>query len=388
MAGMKLDDLLRDESLRRREFPVAAGKVFVAHAGVSPLPRCVAEAMREYLSAAACGDQEACFPRGRALETRKLAAELLGCTAQEIALVGPTALGLSLVAGGLEFPPGSNVVCYGDDYPANVYPWRAIRWRLPQVEARSVRTRRLGEVTPESVAAAVDERTRLVALASAHYQTGWRLDIAAIGRFLRERGILFCVDGIQTLGALRTTVEHVDFLSADSHKWLLGPNGAGIFFARREQQERLRPLLVGAGNVACPDFIAQDELALPPNAGRYECGSPYIVGMAGLRACLMMLREIGIEAIERRVLSLARWLVEKLQAKGYEIAGPTEGPALSGIVSCRKPGADLSALHARLAERNIVASLRTTRDGTNLLRFSPHFYNTEAELEQVLRAMS
>lgn len=381
---MKIEDLLRDEALRRHEFPVTADKIFLAHAGVSPLPRCVAEAMREYLGAAARGDQEAVFPRGRMLETRKLAAELLGCTAPEIALVGPTALGLSLVAGGLEFPPGSNVVCYGDDYPANVYPWRAIRWRHPQVEVRGVRTRRLGEVTVDAVAVAVDERTRLVALASAHYQTGWRLDIAAIGKFLRERGILFCVDGIQTLGAMKTTVEHADFLSADSHKWLLGPNGAGVFFARREQQEKLRPVLVGAGNVACPDFIAQDELALPPNAGRYECGSPYIAGIVGLRACLMMFRDIGIKAIERRVLSLARWLVEKLRAKGYEIAGPTEGAGLSGIVSCRKPGAEMAAIHAALTAKNIVASLRATRDGTKLLRFSPHFYNTETELERVV----
>jgi selenocysteine lyase/cysteine desulfurase len=236
----------------------------------------------------------------------------------------------------------------------------------------------------ESVAAAVDERTRLVALASAHYQTGWRLDIAAIGKFLHERGILFCVDGIQTLGAMKTTVEHADFLSADAHKWLLGPNAAGLFFARREQIERLRPVLVGAGNVACPDFIAQDELVLPPHAGRFECGSHNIVGMAGLRACLMMFQDIGIEAIEQRVLSLARWLVEKLQAKGYEIAGPADGAGLSGIVSCHKPGADMAAIHAALAAKNIVASLRATRDGTKLLRFSPHFYNTEAELERMV----
>jgi len=381
---VKIEDLLRDEARRRHEFPVTAEKVFLAHAGVSPLPRCVAETMRDYLAAAARGDPEACFPRGRMRETRQLAAALLGGTAQEIALVGPTALGLSLVAGGLEFPPGSNVVCYGEDYPANVYPWRAIRWRQPGVEVRSVATRRLGEVTLESVAAAVDGRTRLVALASAHYQTGWRLDIAGIGRFLRERGILFCVDGIQTLGALRTTVEHADFLSADSHKWLLGPNGAGVFFARREQQDRLRPVLVGAGNVACPGFIAQEELVLPPHAGRYECGSPNLVGLAGLRASLMLFREIGIEAIERRVLSLARWLVEKLQAKGYAIAGPTDGAVMTGIVSCQKPGVDMAALHAALAAKNIVASLRATRDGTKLLRFSPHFYNTEAELERVV----
>src|SRR5262245_42485402 len=228
---MDLEALLGDEPLRRREFPVAEDSIFLAHAGVSPLPARSVAAMTDYLAQAARHDQEACFPAGRIAETRALAAALLCCAPEEVALLGPTSLGLSVVANGLDFPPRANVVCYRDDYPANVYPWRALTAR--GVEVRSVRAARLGAVTVEDVAAAVDGRTALVALASAHYLSGDRLDLAAIGGYLKARGILFCVDGIQTLGGMRTTVEDVDFLAADSHKWLLGPDGAGILYVRR-----------------------------------------------------------------------------------------------------------------------------------------------------------
>ncbi|MBM3888376.1 MAG: aminotransferase class V-fold PLP-dependent enzyme [Verrucomicrobia bacterium] len=383
---MTLEELLRDESLRQREFPVAAKKIFLAHAGTSPLSRRVAEAMQEYLAATTHDSQEDCLPRGFVLETRQLAAQLLGCAPQEIALLGPTALGLSLVANGLDSPAGSNIVCYGDDYPTNVYPWRSRGGEA--VEVRTVRPARPGEITLESVAEAVDERTRLVALASAHFLTGFRLDIAAIGKFLHERGILFCVDGIQTLGALRTTVEHVDFFAADSHKWLLGPNASGVFFVRREHFDRLRPTLLGAANVISPGFIAQDTMEFARHAGRYEPGALNLTGIVGLHACLKLIAELGIETIERRVLALAGWLVSRLQAKGYEIVGPTSGQAMTGIVSCHKPGANMEAVHALLSEHGVAASLRATRQGQKLLRFSPHFYNTEAELERVVALLS
>ena len=381
---MTLDELLRDENLRRREFPVTAHKVFLAHAGVTPLPRRTVEAMREYLSLTERNDQEHCFPPGRVAETRKLAARLIGCTPQEIALVGPTSLGLSLVAGGLDFPEASNVVCYRDDYPANVYPWRAIQERHPKVEVRSVKPQRLGDISLESVAQSVDENTRLVALASTHFVSGHRLDVAAIGKYLRERNILFCVDGIQSLGALRTTVEHVDFLAADAHKWLLGPAGAGVFYVRREVFHQLRPVLIGWNNAACPGFIAQDELLLPPHAGRYECGTANLAGVVGLHASLQLIEEIGIEVIERRLLALACGLIKRLKRKDYEMVGPDEGPALSGIVTCRKAAVDMAGAHARLASRNVITSLRSTRDGKHVLRFSPHFYNTDAELDQAV----
>ena len=102
------------------------------------------------------------------------------------------------------------------------------------VEVRLLNTRGLGVIRPQDVMGQVDENTRLVALASCHFISGYRLEYEAIGKFLRQRNILFCLDAIQTLGAFPTTVEHVDFLAADAHKWLLGPCGAGLLYVRRE----------------------------------------------------------------------------------------------------------------------------------------------------------
>ena len=220
---MTVTDLLANESLRRREFPVTREKIFLAHAGVCALPRRVADAVVQCAQGATRGDQEALVIHQLA-EARALGARLLRCRPEEIALVGPTSLALSYVAAGLNFRKGDNVLIYHDDYPSNVYPWMALAAR--GVEVRLLNTRGLGIIRPQDVMGQVDENTRLVALASCHFISGYRLEHELIGKYLREREILFCLDAIQTLGAFETTVEQVDFLAADAHKWLLGPCGA------------------------------------------------------------------------------------------------------------------------------------------------------------------
>src|SRR3989449_8355852 len=147
--------------------------------------------------------------------------------------------GLSFFASGLRFRKGDNVLIYFDDYPSNVYPWMALAQQ--GVEVRLMNTRGLGMIRPIDVIGQVDENTRLVALASCHFISGYRIDFEAIGKSLRERNILFCLDAIQTVGAFPTSVEHVDMLAADAHKWLLGPCGAGLMFVRRSLQEQLTP---------------------------------------------------------------------------------------------------------------------------------------------------
>jgi selenocysteine lyase/cysteine desulfurase len=380
---MTVHEILQDEALRQREFPVAGKGVFLAHAGVCPLPRRVADAVHHYAQACTLGDQEEAWPAGELRRTRELAARLLGATPEEIAFVGPTSVGLSLVANGLQFRKGDNIVVYLDDYPSNVYPWLALADL--GLEVRLLNTRRLGVIRPVDVLGQVDEQTRLVSLASCHFLTGWRLDVAAIGRALRSRNILFCIDGIQTLGAFPTPVEHVDFLAADAHKWLLGPCAAGILYVRRELQERLQPSLLGWHNVRCPNFVAQEELVLRPDARRYEAGSHNLLGLAGLRAALELVLEVGVDAIAAELLRKRAWLVPALAAKGWTVLEADAPPSnASGIVSFTREGEDLPALHARLAQAEILTSLRADRSGRSYLRVSPHFYNTDAELGRLL----
>ncbi len=383
---MTLAELLTDEELRRHEFPVAREKIFLAHAGVCPLPARVAEAIRQYATHAMQDDQEAVFAAGQLDATRALAARLLHAQPEEISFVGPTSLGLSTVANGLKFRRPGHVLVYHDDFPANVHPWMALADR--GVEVRFLNVKELGCVRVRDVTGQVDENTRLVALASCHFLAGWRIELAAIGKFLRERKILFCVDGIQTLGAFPTTIEHVDFLAADAHKWLLGPLAAGILYVRKELQEKLLPTVLGWHNVRCPDYVPQNGLAFRSDARRYEAGSHNLLGLAGLHAALELLLEVGIDNIAAELLRKRAWLVPALREKGWNILHAGAPPEnASSIVTLWRDDADLPALHQRLLENKIVTSLRRDRGGRRYLRLSPHFYNTEAELHRALEML-
>lgn len=383
---MTLAEILSDEPLRQREFPVARDKIFLAHAGDCPLPRRVAQAIADYAQQATRSDQETVIFPAALNDGRKVAARLLNCQADEVAFVGPTSLGLSFIASGLKLRRNDNVLIYHDDYPTNVYPWMALAEQ--GVEVRLLNTRGLGVIRPKDVVGQVDENTRLVALASCHFVSGFRLDHAAIGKYLRERKILFCLDAIQTLGAFPTTVEHVDFLAADAHKWLLGPCGAGLLYVRRELQEKLNPPVYGWHNVHCPDFVAQEQIVYRSGSKKFEAGSQNLLGLVGLKTAMELILELGVDNIAQELLRKRAWLVPALQAKGFTVLhadAPLENA--SGIVTFFKPGEDLVVLHKKLSDANIVTSLRADRQGQRYIRLSPHFYNTDAELQRVVELL-
>jgi len=381
--SMNIAELHSDESLRRREFPVIETKAFFGHAGVCPLPRRVGEAIRECAAASTTGDQESQFFPHALTRSRELAGRLLGCDPDEIALVGPTSLALSLISVGLEFQRGDNVLVYFDDYPSNVYPWMA--WAEQGVEVRRVSAPELGLITPDQILEQADARTRFVSLASCHFIAGLRIDVDAIGAALRERGILFCVDGIQTVGAFPTSTRHVDFLAADAHKWMLGPCAAGLLYVRREVQDRLKSRLLGWHNVRCPDFVAQEALVLHRGARRYEAGTHNLLGVAGMNAAMELLLEVGVDAIGRELLRKRTWLVGELRARGWEVLGAEAPESMAGaIVSFRREDRDMPELHSLLSRNGVVTTLRVDRQGRRFVRLSPHFYNTDRELERLL----
>lgn len=380
---MQIQEILVNEELRQHEFPVSRNKIFLAHAGDCPLPRRVAQAVADYALHAAAGDQEAAIWPKAVEDGRALGARLLNCDPEEVALVGPTSLALSLFASGLKFRKGDNILIYHDDYPSNVYPWMALAER--GVEVRLLNTRGLGIIRPIDVLGQVDEQTRLVALASCHFISGYRLESAAIGKALQARNILFCLDAIQTVGAFSTTMEHVDLLAADAHKWLLGPCGAGLMVVKKHLQPHLNPPLYGWHNVRCPNYVAQEQIAYRSGAKKYEAGTQNLLGLVGLNEAMRMLLEIGVDNIARELLRKRAWLVPALQAKGCVVLNAEAAlENASGIVTFSKPDTDLPALHQKLLDANIVTSLRVDRKGQRYLRLSPHFYNTDGELHRML----
>jgi cysteine desulfurase / selenocysteine lyase len=378
--------LAADEALRQREFPICARKIYCAHAADSPLPRRVAEGMQESIGRALVDARNYDDELERIEETRTLVARLLDCGTDEIAFTGPTSSGLNAVANGLDWKPGDEVVCYLDDYPANVYPWLALeRFGVKPV---LLETERIGEITPEIVERALTKRTRLVALASANYCSGYRIDLEAIGALCADRGVLFSVDAIQTMGVFPVPLANVDFASAGAQKWMLGPSGAGILFVKKSRHDLLRPAIVGGWNVVSPNFISQRDVKFEAGGRKFEPGAYTHTVLSGLKAAVELLLEAGPNEVTRKISNLTQTLSDRIEPAGFEFLSPTEEKNCCGILTFRHHRVSSAQLWEALTKNDIVVSLRHDRTDRGWLRVSPHFYNTAVEIERLAEILN
>ncbi|PTX94853.1 aminotransferase [Verrucomicrobia bacterium LW23] len=359
----------------------------MAHAGVTALPQPVVDTMHAEAVAGSLGPQEDADYMRKTAHARQICANLIGAKAGEISLLGPTALGLSLVARGIDWKAGDEVIYYADDYPANVYPW--IDLRRQGVVPVPLKPEATGKITPELVAAAITPRTRLAAVSSCNYLTGYRLDVPAISELATKHNILFSLDGIQSLGATEVDGSGVDFISADSHKWMLGPVGAGFFYVKEDRKNDLYPALLGAWNVRSPSFIAADEVQFEEGGRRYEPGTLYLNGIQGMVRALELIQGVTVKAIHERLLMLRATALEHLTKHGFTLAhADAPAKAQSGIISIPMAGRDIKLSTQRLDAEKVIYSVRFARDKSPFLRLAPHFYTTEAELQTALTAIT
>lgn len=370
-------------------FPILRKWDFFNHAAVSPLPQPASQALRTFADQAA-SDTYLVGTWYRDIERlRLLSAKLLNCHRDEIAFVKNTGEGLSIVASGIDWKPGDRIVTTGVEYPANIYPWMEQCRRhgcelvlVPEetdADGRSI-------VPLEKILREVSHpRTRLLTLSHVEYASGQRHDLVTIGAACRDQGKLFCVDAIQTVGAVPVDVQsmHIDFLSADGHKWMLGPEGAGIFYCRRELIDSLPPLTIGWMNVINAMDYGHYDYTLKPDAGRYECGTYNVPGLHAMKAGLEVLADVGIDRIAARLYELGDYLITRLENKGYSIVSPREKQQWSGIVSFISPIHPHEPIVTRLRkDHRTEISLRDGR-----LRCSPHFYNTIEQLDRLVELL-
>lgn len=369
-------------------FPVLNHWAFFNHAGVSPLPAAAAAALRKfadeaessaYLDATWWTDQEA---------FRAEAAQFINATKDEIAFVKNTSEGLCTIARGLNFSAGDRIITTAVEYPANMYPWMDVS-RTTGAELITVPE----ETGPDGarrvsldriLAEASHPRTRIITLSAVEFASGQRHDLATIGRFCREKGIYFCVDGIQILGVMPVDVQAlgIDFLSADGHKWLLGPEGAGILYVRKELQEKVRPLTIGWLNFINPSDYGNYDFTFQPSAKRYECGSNPMPGLLALRASMQVLSQAGMEFVGQRIKALTDHAIAGLKSKGYQILSPRGQSEWSGIVSFVSPVHDHTQITKDLRTHKVEIALREKR-----LRISAHFYNTESQIDKLIQLL-
>jgi selenocysteine lyase/cysteine desulfurase len=369
------------EALRARyrdQFPIAERLVYLNHAGVAPLSRRSAEAMKQ-LADDVClygsfhYDQWLDAYRG----VRVAAATLIGAQPPEIAIMKNTSEGIATVAGGLRWKRGDRVVAFREEFPANYFPWKRLEDRGVLIDWLSYNDD-LGRVAEAARGA------RLLAISFVQYLSGFRADLDAIGEICRDRGVLFFVDAIQGLGAFPVDVQRagIHALAADGHKWLLGPEGCGILFVKKNLQDEIEPVEFGWTNIAgFNDYTCRD-MTLRPDAGRYECGTLNTIGCFGLRAAVEMVLEMGVGEIGAAVQALADQVADGVVRKHYEVLGHRTPGTGAGIVSFRKEGIDSRVIVRNLKELGFLAAPRQ-----GWVRVSPHFYITPEEIDRLLAAL-
>ena len=298
----------------------------------------------------------------------------------EVAFVPNTSDGISVVAAGLDWRPGDSIVGAECEFPSNLVPWK----RLEQfgVDYRRVEENQ-GRIDPEALFDRVDHSTRVLALSWVQYASGFRSDLRRIGAFCRDHDILFVVDSVQGLGAIRFDVERdlVDVSVGAAHKWLLGPEGIGLLYVSDRVVEKINPTRVGWRSIR-RDPAHQYIIDYVDGAMRFETGTHNAMGIYALGASLELLLEIGLDRIEHLVLEHTRQLRRGLEDLGFEVTGGARQAELSGIVAAAHPRASSASLVEMLQARGILCSDRSDR-----VRIAPHFYTTEEEIDRLLNTL-
>ncbi|MDQ6996761.1 MAG: aminotransferase class V-fold PLP-dependent enzyme [Mariprofundus sp.] len=358
----------------KHEFPLRSDLVYLNHAAVGVWPRRTADAVKAFAHEN-MHQGAADYPRWMKTERelRGRLARLINAPARDdIALVKNTSEALSLIAYGLSWRSGDNIVSTNQEFPSNRMVWESLK-----VKGVALRLADVSGDDPEAAMLALcDERTRLLTVSSVQYGTGLRMDINRLGRFCRDQDVLFCIDAIQSLGALQFDVEvcHADFVVADGHKWMLGPEGLALFYSSPAARDTLGLLQYGWHMAErAGDFDASDWT--PANAARrFEPGSPNMLGIQALNASLSLLEAVGMAQVESGVLANTGALMTWVNTHpDLALITPTEPGRYAGIVTfrhCHLDQAGHADLYRKLMQAGIICAHRAGG-----IRFSPHFYN-------------
>lgn len=372
------DHLLRVDVMDfyRSLFPITETSCFLNHAAISPLSRRSVKAVQELLDESSRLGI-ACYPRWmkRVGEVRALLARLIHAEADEVAFVSNTSEGLGIVASGLSWSPGDHVLVTRPDFPTNIYPWI-------NLERQGVRVgfieRQDGRFDAADVERALSPKTRLLAVSSADFLTGFLCDLQSLGDLCRRKGILLCVDGIQSVGAVPLDVRAsgIHFLSTGGHKWLLGPMGCGMLFVDRAVSPLTHPARVGWKSVKRDDDFFNLDLDLKTDAGRFEPGTMNVQGIYALGRAVELILEVGIEQVQQAVFRILDLFVHSLRKRGIRIVTALRSEERSGILSF-VPSRDPKGLFRHFMEDKVMVSERK-----GMIRLSPHFYNNEDDVRR------
>ncbi len=369
-------------NMQTPEFQLDDSIVYLNHAAVSPWPRRTADAVRAFAEENRTWGSRR-YPEWMKTETRlrqQLQTLVNARSADEIALLKNTSEALSVVAYGLTWRAGDKVVISNQEFPSNRIVWESLAKYGVKTEAADLSQ---GDSPEAALIACLDDRTRLLSISSVQYGTGLRLDLDVLGSACHERGVLFCVDAIQSLGAVTFDVQscQADFVMADGHKWMTGPEGIALFYCRAESMERLELKQYGWHMVEDPTDYSRTTWEAARNARRFECGSPNMTGIHALHASLGVLLETGMARIQQQVLENTRFMLDFFNRypDRFAVLTPQATGRHAGIVTFRPLQETPESLHEMLTAANVACALRGGG-----IRFSPHFYTPRKKLCKAL----
>ncbi|NOT10933.1 MAG: aminotransferase class V-fold PLP-dependent enzyme [Methylococcaceae bacterium] len=367
------------------EFPLTEDLIYLNHAAVAPWPKRTSAAVIQFAEQNTRYGSHF-YPDWLKKETelRQQLQVLLNATSlNDVALVKNTSEALSFVAYGLDWRSGDNIVSSSEEFPSNRLPWQSLAKFGVEFRQTDLNT---GESPEQALFSRVDSNTRLLTISSIQFATGLRMDLDKIGAFCKRHDILFCIDAIQSLGAVQFDVQacQADFVMADGHKWLFGPEGLGVFYATPSARDQLSLTQYGWHMMKDTHNYENRPWEVHPTARRFECGSPNMLGIHALSASLSLLLETGMDVIESLVIENSNYLVEAIKKNDQLVLLSRQRDHLkSGIVTFRHQHRSNALLYNDLQANGVVCAIRG--DG---IRLSPHFYNTTEEIQRALDIVS
>jgi len=372
------------EALRKEEFPWSRETTYLDHASIGPLPERTRRAVEEFTQKRAKPyllKHEDMF--GAFARARELCAGLINAEVDEIGLATNTTFGLSVAARGLPFRSGDIVLVSDREFPANVYPWLALR--NLDVACEMVPVTSQGWPDEERLHARLaDPKVRAIAVSWTQFSTGYTVDLPRLSAVTRQLGKWLVLDAIQGVGQMPLDVREtpVDVLACGAQKWLLSPWGSGFVYVRRDLIEQLNPAMTGWMAYEGTDDLSRLTRYNPllrGTARRYEMVTLPFQDFFGMNRSVELLQSLGIEHIERHLRGVHTPVLEWAERRGIPVASPI-GARGSAIISVSPP--NLSASHHALREAGIYCSLRE-----GVIRLAPHCYNTVEEMARVAEVL-
>lgn len=360
------------------EFNLDDNIVYLNHAAVAPWPQRTEKAVNAFCREnVTIGSKK--YANWLKVEShlKQQLTELINAkSSDEIALVKNTSEALSFIAYGLSWHAGDNIVTSDEEFPSNMIPWESLANKGVTVKKTSLKNT---EDPTDRLIQQIDNQTRLLTISSVQYASGLQVDLKRLGEACQQKGVLFCIDAIQSIGAFPFDVQayQADFVMADGHKWMLGPEGLGVFYCRQQTMKQLELTQFGWHMVEDMGNYDNPIWTTALSARRFECGSPNMLSIHALSASISLLLETGMHSISTAIMSRGQYVIEKILSEDALILLTQPNPNGNNIIVFKLADGRTKELFSYLTENNVICAMRGGG-----IRFSPHFYTPNLAIDR------